>query len=478
VLLIGGVIGTSAGMLRAQSEAHNAQTILAFVEGLLSEADPWSARTPDLTVREALADAEQRMAALDLDPLVEARIRESIGSVYRGLGLAGEAERYFRDALELRRRAGDERSSDALRSMLRLSLALSDQNRLGEAESLSREVLEIHAHRGREDEITYLAHAYLANALSEARRAGDALVHARAALEGFTRLYGDDDPRTLTRMSDLGMAYMDFGELAQAERMLRRAVEGRRRRLGPEAPDTLISLDLLAIVLSDLGRDDEARAAYEEAVGGLRAALGSDHFATLRAEHNFAMFLLGQGSLEQAETLARSVLERRRRVLDPGHDDLLSSANCLARIELARERFGPARTLFKENLDAIRAKYGPRHLFIAHTMRSIAKCDEGLGELERAAEEYNIAISQFKDSLPDGHRHVLTTSVEYGDVLQRMRRFEDAESVLLGAFETSRDRFGVNDELTQSALHSLVELYEGWGRRDRATAFRSFRAES
>ena len=47
---------------------------------------------------------------------------------------------------------------------------------------------------------------------------------------------GDDNPETLTALSNLGFVYQDMDDLEQAERYTRAALEGQRRVLGASPP--------------------------------------------------------------------------------------------------------------------------------------------------------------------------------------------------------------------------------------------------
>ena len=81
---------------------------------------------PDLKVRTALDRAAARIVnQFEEQPLIEASIRQTIGTTYYDLGLYADAERHLERALALRRGALGEAHSDTLTSAKALRRHLS-----------------------------------------------------------------------------------------------------------------------------------------------------------------------------------------------------------------------------------------------------------------------------------------------------------------------------------------------------------------
>ena len=65
------------------------------------------------------------------------------------------------------------------------------------------------------------------------------------------------------------------------------------------------------------------------------------------------------------------------------------------------------------------------------------------------------------------------SSMHYGECLIDLARYEGAESVLLTTYTGFKDLNGEQDENTQSALAALADLYDTWGKPEKAAEWRT-----
>ena len=70
-------------------------------------------------------------------------------------------------------------------------------------------------------------------------------------------------------------------------------------------------------------------------------------------------------------------------------------------------------------------------------------------------------------SLPSETRSLL------GHCLARMGRFAEAEPYVVGGYEGLREVQGPDHRRTRLALERVIELYEAWGRPEKAREFTS-----
>jgi tetratricopeptide (TPR) repeat protein len=77
-------------------------------------------------------------------------------------------------------------------------------------------------------------------------------------MERLRRVLGDDHPRTISSINNMGALLVKMGQYAQAEPHLRESLAAKRRALGDDHRDTLNSFNNLGAVLSLLGRHQEA----------------------------------------------------------------------------------------------------------------------------------------------------------------------------------------------------------------------------
>jgi non-specific serine/threonine protein kinase/serine/threonine-protein kinase len=293
----------------------------------------------DVIDRNILARAVETLEERFADqPLIDARLRGTIGVTYKELGLYQAAEPELLRAVETRKRLLGDDHRDTLSSMYSLGCLYYSQGRNDEAEDIYVETLEtqkrvlgddhpdtlwtmnsralVYADRGREDEAEAL---YL------------------EALETRKRVLGDDHPDTLWSMNSLGALYNSQGRYAEAEPLYRETLETRKRVLGEDHPDTLWSMNNLANLYRSQGRYAEAETLHVETLETRKRVLGDDHPSTLVSVNNLANLYVNQGRYDEAEPLFIETLETRKRVLGDDHPSTLASMNGLAWFLLTRE---------------------------------------------------------------------------------------------------------------------------------------------
>jgi Flp pilus assembly protein TadD len=110
-----------------------------------------------------------------------------------------------------------------------------------------------------EDDQRLKAAVILAIALDDQGRNAEAETMHREVLLVQRRVLGQEHPHTLIAACNIASSLDDQGKHAEAETMHREVLVVRRRVLGPEHPHTLVSANNLASSLSDQGRCAEAR---------------------------------------------------------------------------------------------------------------------------------------------------------------------------------------------------------------------------
>jgi non-specific serine/threonine protein kinase/serine/threonine-protein kinase len=317
---------------RANREAAAAKNVSDFLIGLFNVSDPSQARGNTITAREILDQgADQIETKLTNQPVVQAQLLMTIGTVYESLGLYPQTQKLLEKSLELRRRALGPQHPDTLRTMNELGHILRLEGRLTESEKLLRETL-----------------------------------------ESERRVLGPENPDTLLCMIELSNTLRNQGRLSESETLRADTLAVQRRVLGPEHPDTLASMNNLADTLGEEGRLPEAEQLLREALELRRKILGPDHPETLRTAYNLAAYLGIDNHLEEAEKLQRETLDLRRRVLGDGHPDTLTTMGSLATILQSEARYAEAEKLRRNVLLVQRSVLGPEHPLTLSTMSDLA----------------------------------------------------------------------------------------------------------
>ena len=131
----------------------------------------------------------------------------------------------------------------------------------------------------------------------------EAQAYYREALEGFRRVLGDDHPKTLNSMNNMGGLLQLIGKLGEAEALAREALEGRRQVLRERHPSLASSLMVLGMILIDKAEHNEAETLLRECLSIRKEALPEDHWRNASAKSVLGASLAGQGMLAEAEPM-------------------------------------------------------------------------------------------------------------------------------------------------------------------------------
>ena len=283
-------------------------------------------------------------------PLIDARLRGTIGATYRKLGRYERAEPQLEAALATRKRVLGDEHPDTLIYMYNLAILYAEQGRYAEAESLFLETVETHK-----------------------------------------RVLGDEYPSTLASMHGLAILYENQGRYDEAEPLYLEILETKKRVLGDEHPSTLQSMHGLAILYRSQGRYAEAESLFLEFHEIQRHVLGDEHPSTLGAMNNLAILYKLQGRYAEAEAMYRENLATKKRVLGDEHPSVGSTIHNLACLYRDKEQYDESQRYFERAQLIWEAKLGGEHPYVAENLEEWAALlrksgdDDGADRMEARA---------------------------------------------------------------------------------------------
>jgi tetratricopeptide (TPR) repeat protein len=462
---------------RAREEAETTREVLGFLtDDLLKQAssseqaDRKEKPNPNLTVREVLQRASDRIGDRFRDrPAVEIKIRQTLGTTFKDLGLYEEAEKHARWVLQKQTTTLAHEGQDTAFSMNMLAAVLSSKGDYAEAEALYRralaarekalgpghpetlvsvnelavllqakgdyagaEVLHRRALAGREKALgpghpdTLKSVNTLANLLwAQADYAGAKVLY-RQALAAREKALGAEHPDTLKSLNNLAVLLKDQGDIAGAEVLLRRALAGKEKGLGVEHPDTLRSVNGLAVLLKEQGDYAGAEALYRRALAGFEKALGAEHPSTLSSVNNLALLLQAKGDYAGAEALHRRALAGREKALGAEHPSTLSSMNELAVLLGDHGDHAGAEVLHRRALAGREKALGAEHPSTLSSVNNVAVLLHAQGDSAGAEPLYRRALAGREKAL--GQQHPDTLRSLTGLVRVLVRKGEAAEA--------------------------------------------------
>jgi tetratricopeptide (TPR) repeat protein len=329
----------AAKQAKESAEAREAETkaVLEFVEDhVFAAARPEQQEGGlgrNVTLRQAVEAALPAVATrFPTQPLVEARLRKSLGTTFYYLDegrLATEQYKAAR-ALYARHRGPDHR--DTLESMMNLANGYDAWGKSADALKLREETL----------------------ALQKAR-------------------LGPDDADTLKSMNNLAISYFGSGRHDEALKLLKEAQALMRAKLGPDDPNTLNSMNNLAAMYISLGRNPDALKLYEQTLALRSAKQGPNHPDTLVTRCDLAGVRANLGQNEEAAKILEETLPLLKKKLGANHASTLLVNDNLAEIYTALGRYPAALQLREETLTLAKAKFGPDHLDTLRTLSGLAK---------------------------------------------------------------------------------------------------------
>jgi serine/threonine-protein kinase len=417
----------------AVRERSTTQQVLSFMMETFNVADPGEARGETILAREILDRGAERIAReLNGQPEVQATLLNTIGQVYGGLGLYDRAVQSLDDALEIRRRNPGENSLEFAESLSNLASMLLYRAELDRAEPLLRQALDLRRELAGEESVEVAECLHLWATLLAAK-----------------------------------------GEYQAAEPLFRRALEFRSELLGEEHIAIAESLNDLATLLRKTGRYSEAEEMFRKALRLFRALKGDEYPNVAVAMSNLAGTLREQGQYRAAAAMHRQALELRRKILGVGHPQVAYSLHNLATTLYQLGECAEAIPLIVEALELWRKQLGERHPHVGMSLTRLAELQLELGDLDEAELHARQAQEILSSALPADHPWIYDAQSALGACLARQKRYPEAEPLLLGVYDDLQRTAPGRGPRAPKTLKRLVDLYEAWGKPDKAAEYRA-----
>lgn len=362
--------------VRAEAEARTAQVTTRFLVDLFKISDPSEARGNTVTAREMLDKGASRIdGELAKEPAIQARLMDTLGSVYMELGLFKQARPLIDRAVATRRRLQGVEPLDLSESLRHQGDLMALQAEFAAGEKAYREAIRIESARpdDHESQIRLASSRYgLGTLLAQVGRYADAEKSLREALSLQQTLYGTSHPAIARTLKDLARALADAGDLNAAIPLMRRAVSMQRQLRGSEPhPDLAEVLNDMGLLLYDGGDLDGAGKFFRESLAMNRRLLGAKHPEIANGLENLAMTVQDGGNLAGAETLYLQSLDMRRELLGKDHPIVGRTQMNLASLQYDRGETTEAIANGREVLVIFRKAYPADNPEIARVLNTI-----------------------------------------------------------------------------------------------------------
>lgn len=422
-----GAVAATAGFVRAtraetraRADAATAEQVAAFLTGLFKVSDPSRARGTVLTAR-AILDSGAKKIETDLagQPLVQARLTQTIGDVYAAMALYPEAERLLVRSLAARERLLGRGAPEVGDNLTSLGTVYIEEGRYAAAESALTRAIHL---------------------TSDPRR------------EGVTPT---STARPLAALSNL---YQRQGRYAASDSLSRRAIATLARTLGPASPKVADATTRLAISQAEQGRPVVAESLFRRVLALRLEATGPDHPAVAKALNNLASSLYEQGKLAEAEALYQRALATDTKLYGPTASSVALDLFNLGNVRDDQKQFPQAIALFERARAIWESTFGPDHPYVANALSSMGHANSEAGRYADAIPLLERALAIQERTLAPDHPFIGTSHHELGVALRHLGRLPEAEVHLRRALDIRQKSLDPTSYYTATTLGALGDL--------------------
>ena len=578
VVLLAGIIGVVIFAVKADRQARTTQAVTDFLnEDLLGAVALQQAMSQQVTVRSILDAAADRLEGRFADrPLVEASIRQTLGTTYIELGNYEQAEPHLKRAYDVRHRLLGDNDLLTLTSMSLLGRLYQIQARYKEAEPLLAQAVESRRrilgsnHADTLETSAWLGRLYAELATPQSQKEAEKLL--TAALKSGSDLFGKESPIVLEAM--LGLAFLrgavqgkpdeavplclegwgtarkalgeghrltyQFmglavwlgawgGRFQEAQRHAQAVMEANLKVLGKEHPDTLSAMCTLGMVHAWRDNLEEAESLLAPGLEGLHSILGEGHAIVLFYSRTLASVYMRQGRYENAEDLLKRIIEEGGRLLGDDHPIPTTAAVYMMSLYAMQERGDDLKTWCSREIERIGGTSGQNKTAVSRILNWLAYLQatypsaairdghEAIRNAKKNCEltsgnrtslvvlavayaetgDFASAIRELKKAIESGDSPGSTFSLSDNSLQYLLKRLESghavrdsvftmtattmiaegrhaaAEQELTTAIRTVRRYLGETHPETRGCILVFIELYEAWGKPEKAEEWRA-----
>ena len=484
---------------RAEREADAATQATNFLIGMFKIIDPGEARGNTVTAREVLDKGAARIdEELARQPGIQARLMDTIGTVYTGLGLYREATPLLERAVAKRRVLGDtpglseslnhyaelqynqaqfEQAEKAYReatvlaakqpkdqrSQIALAKALyglgalqHDQGNYAEAERNLRHALALQqrVYRQKHGDIAMTLKT-LARTLDDNGDLKAAIPLMRTAVGMQRELRGaEPHPELAESINDLGMLLDESGDYDESVRLLREALALKHRLYGAQHPEIAQGLNNLAGTMFDKGNLADAEATYRDALGMQRELLGEVHPNVANTLNNLAFVQYDRGDAKGALATLREALNIYRQLFPKDHPSVAAVANRIGFWLTVQGQYAEAERYLDEGLAMRQRLFDDTHPDVASSLENLAILEVATHRYPQALESSRKAAAILTAAFSPTHWKTAIAESAEGAAQTGLGNYAEAEKLLTRSYAILR-----KDPSTPAAFRTLTEHY-------------------
>jgi eukaryotic-like serine/threonine-protein kinase len=448
-------------LVRAKTEALSAQARMERIHHFmldLFQGDEASGPSKELRVIDMLDRGVAQADSLGREPVLQAELRYTFGTLYQQLGHNNKAEPLLTEALQEQMQQLGADDPATWKTQLALARLRQDQSRFVEAERVIQDVMQRAKRRfapdSREVATAEGALGSLLVARGDYRNAISKLRHADSVLSG------DPDAATTDSnvLGELANCYYYMGDTPRNEEVLQRSLALDQKRFGPHHPGVAVDLYNSGLLRLDQGQYAAAAELFQKALAINLQWFGELHEHTAETLFGLAGAFVGQHRYDEAKAASARALNAVKASVgdhDKWYGVVLAQMGDVSfqqnRFEEAEGFYGRAAAILKETLGAKNEMYGAN-------LGSVGRAEIALGHYREGEKLQREALAIVQAAVPDG-RYAGVTKIRLSRALAGEKRYAEAEKEGLEGYEILKRKTGVHSLDQQSARKQLREVY-------------------
>lgn len=444
----------------ATAERVRAEQVSSFLVELFELSDPSKSRGNQVTAREMLDIGARRVnIGLADQPETRATLLETIGRVYKSLGLYADSTALLENALAARTHVYGPKHLEVASAMTALGDTLLEHGEHARAQQLLDEGLamqrELVGEKAIETAPTLLSRAKLAQRrgqLDEAERL------FKDSLDLYRLHNLEHTSAAASAANELANLHSYRGNFVEAERLYRTALDIDRNALGRDHPQVAMHLHNLAVMMHLQGELEKAEPLYAESTELLRRILGETHPETLDALNNFGRFLHRKGDLARAESVLAGTLSANRAARGEAHAYVGHDLVSLALVRIDKGEYDSAERDLQAALEIYRNALPPEHPYVASALANLGRIQLERGEARTAERTLREAIEMGLKFLPPDSAQIAAANSSLGRALLAAGNADEALPLLRSSLPILQRSQGSDARITTSTRTALEEL--------------------
>ena len=417
---------------RAVAAEKTATQVSSFMVDLFRISDPTGARGSTVTAREILDRGAARVSRdLQAQPVVQARLMDTLGRVYDSLGLFDQAQPLLETSLATRRKLLGGEDIEVASSLVGNATLWFHKGEFGKAQPMLEQALALHQ-----------------------------------------RLLGPDDPAVAACLHNLGNVHLARGSYDEAQRLMERALAIREKTLPPDAPDTATTVNSLGAIAYRKGDLPKARRLWERTLAMRERTLGPEHPNVAQTLNNLGIVHTYSGDAAGARPLLERVIRIQEKTLGPKHPDLAFALSNLGDVLLAVRDFPHARECYQRAV-AILEVANPNHPEIGRFLSGLAQASLELGDNAGARQSCQRCLDIREKAFGKDHAEAAIGLFCLANCDRRERRYASAEALFDRGLALVRKPDGQYNVEAAQYLSDYAALLRDMGRAPRAAEIES-----